>query len=107
MAAYWEKDGSRFLYSNSGSAIVAGDVVTVVSGNSGFIGVAVTAIAATTGTGEVEIKGRYNMAKATGEAFTAGQRLYWNGTGLTGASTGNTAAGRAVIAAASADTTAS
>lgn len=98
--------GHRVPYSNSGSAITSKDVVTRVSGNSGCIGIALAAIAATTGTGELAVDGVWTLPKATGEAFTDGQRLYWTGTALTGASTGNTNAGRCVGAFASAATTA-
>jgi predicted RecA/RadA family phage recombinase len=106
VASTWQNEGKRILYTNSSTAIAAGDVVPVVSGNSGIVGVAVTAIAATTGTGQVEIQGRYTVSKTTGEAFTQGQLVYWNATtGCTAATTSNTRAGRVALAAASADTT--
>jgi predicted RecA/RadA family phage recombinase len=105
-SAAFVQTGDRQPYSNTGSAIVSKDVVTRVSGNSGCIGIAVADIAATTGTGVLDVVGVWTLPKATGEAFTDGQRLYWTGTALTGASTGNTNAGRAVGAAASAATTA-
>lgn len=104
-ASSWVNKGDRILYSNTGSAIVAGDVVAVVSGNSGIIGVAQVAIAATSGTGQVEVTGRYTIPKTAGEAYTQGQLVYHNGTAITSGSTGNTRAGRAAVAAASADTT--
>lgn len=106
------KKGNRYSYSNTGSAINSGDVVVLVSGSTGFIGVAVTAIAATTGTGELAIGGGdervVTLTKHTGEAFTDGQLLYWDATNhrLTGASTGNTRAGRSYGTAATAATTA-
>jgi predicted RecA/RadA family phage recombinase len=107
MSATFVSDGKRILYSNTGSAIAAGDVVVVASGTSGIVGVAIVAIVATTGTGQLEIKGRYTMPKASGEAFTQGQVLYWDGTQLSGTSTTtSTRAGRAAVAAASAATTA-
>jgi predicted RecA/RadA family phage recombinase len=107
MSATFVNDGKRILYTNTGSAIVAGDVVVLASGTSGNIGVAVTNIAATTGTGVVEQVGRYTMPKASGEAFTQNQVLYWDGTQLSGTSTTtSTRAGRAAAPAASAATTA-
>lgn len=106
-AAVYVNDGSRITYSNTGAAIVAHDVVIVASGTSGIIGIAVAAISATTGTGQLEIKGRHTLPKASGEAFTQGQVLYWDGTQLSGTSTTtSTRAGRAAAAAASAATTA-
>lgn len=107
MSATYVNDAQRVSYSNTGSAIAAGDVISVVSGTSGIIGIATVAIAATSGTGQMDIKGRWTMVKATGEAFTQGQVVYWDGTQLTGtATTTYTRAGRAAVAAASAATTA-
>lgn len=106
--------GNRYSYSNTGTnAINSGDVVLLVSGSSsGFIGIAVTAIAASTGTGELAIgpfpESVFTLTKNTGEAFTDGQTLYWDATNkrLTGTATSNTLAGRAFGTAASAATTA-
>lgn len=107
MSATYVNEGRRVTYSNTGSAISAGDVVIIASGTTGKIGVAVVNIAATTGTGAVDVKGRYTLVKATGEAFTAFQKVYWDGSQLTGTvTTTNTYAGRAAVPAASADTTA-
>ncbi len=103
-------NGDRILYTNTGSAIAVGDVVPVATGATGFCGVAVVAIAASTGTGVLDVKPgkRFTLLKASGEAFTQGQILYWNtSTGLTGTNTTtNTKIGRAALAAASADVTA-
>lgn len=104
--------GNRIPYSNSGSAIASGDVVVLVAGASGYVGIAVTDIAATTGTGEICIGGYpeavHVLAKHATEAFTPGQVLYWDATNhrLTGSSTGNTRAGRSDQAYGSAATTA-
>lgn len=93
-------------YSNSGSALDAGDGVVLASGTSGLFGVAKGDIAATTGTGTVQTRGIVTGPKASGEAMTVGQVVYWDGTQLTGTSTTtNTRAGRVVVAAASAATT--
>jgi predicted RecA/RadA family phage recombinase len=105
--AVFVNNGKRILYSNTGSAIVAHDVIAIASGTTGRIGIALVDIAATTGTGIVEIAGRHTLPKASGEAFTQLQLLYWDGTQLSGTSTTtSTRAGRAAVAAASADTTA-
>lgn len=98
--------GKRIPYSNSGSAIAEGDIVSRVVGSTGVIGIAVSDIAATTGTGELETEGVWTCPKASGEAFTDGQQLYFDGTQLTGtSSTTFTRAGRSVGAHASAATT--
>ena len=93
-------------YTNTGSAIAAGDAVILASGTSGYIGIAKGDIAATTGTGTVQVRGLVNATKTSGEAFTIGQTVYYDGTALTGTSTTtSTRAGRIVEAAASAATT--
>lgn len=104
--------GGRIPYTNSGSAIAEGDIVVLASGASGFVGIAVADIAATTGTGELNIGGASEeriiktTTKASGEAWTAGQLLYSDGTSITStSSTTFTKVGRAAIAAASAATT--
>ncbi len=104
--------GGRVTYTNSGSAIAAGDLVVLRSGTSGTCGVAVTDIAATTGTGEVYTgEGQEKIFKTTtkpsGEAWTIGQILYTDGTSVTStSSTTFTRCGTAAAPAASADTTA-
>lgn len=109
MALIEGNNGERILYTNAGSAITAGSLISLASGTTGMCGVAVVDIAATTGTGIVDIKpGKHftNAPKATGEAFTLGQALFFDGTNLSGTSTTtSTRAGRAGAAAASAATT--
>lgn len=100
--------GNRITYTNAGSAIAAGDLVAIATGTSGFVGVAVTDIAATTGTGELAIGGGdervFKIPKTSGEAWTQGQVLYTDGTnGTSTSSTTFTRIGRAAYAAASAD----
>lgn len=107
------RPGNRLNYVNGGTAVLSGAVVVINSGATGLIGIALANIAANaTGTvligpanGEGIVEG---LAKHTGEAFTQGQYIYWDATNLrlTGTSTGNTRAGRAADAAASAATTA-
>ncbi len=104
--------GNRITYSNTGAAIGSKQVVVIVSGASGLIGITVDAIAATTGSGEVSIGGGdervWTLPKKSGDVFTAGQVVYWDSTNsyLTTTSSGNTRAGRVSAAAASAATTA-
>lgn len=108
-AALLQDPGSRITYSNTGSAITAKDVVPLVVGSSGCVGIAINDIAATSGTGPVQIDGVWTLPKATGEAFTLGQMLYWDDSNnnLTGTSSSTFyRVGRATAAAASAATTA-
>ena len=75
--------GNRYPYTNAGSAIASGDVVTLVSGvSTGYIGIALSAIPATTGVGELCIgnypEGVFTLAKNTGEVWTDGQVVYWD-----------------------------
>ena len=51
------------------------------------------------------VVGVYELPKASGEAWTVGARLYWDGTEATTTAAGNTLIGAAVQAAGSAATT--
>mgnify|MGYP000358429157 CR=1 FL=1 len=57
-------------------------------------------------TGEFAIRGVWDLAKATGAAWTVGAALYWDNTNknVTTTSAGNTKIGVAAVAAASGDT---
>lgn len=66
--------GSDVLYSNSGDAIVKGEVVVVGR----LLGVAQEDIAATSGTGRVAISGVHNIPAVTGAAFVQGQPIVWD-----------------------------
>jgi predicted RecA/RadA family phage recombinase len=104
-----EAGGSaRLPYANTGSAIATKDVVALVTGASGILGIAIAAISATTGTGVVELNGVWTLPKKSGDVFTAFQQVYYDTTNsrLTTSSTGNTLAGRTDAAYASAATTA-
>ncbi len=68
------QDGETLEYSNSGSAIAAGDVVVVGK----LVGIAATDIAATTGVGTVCIEGVFNVPKNTSLAITQGDQLFWD-----------------------------
>ena len=75
--------GNRYPYTNTGAAINSGDVITLASGTAnGYIGIAVSAIAATTGTGELCTggypEGVFTLVKNTGEVWTDGQPVYWD-----------------------------
>ncbi len=96
-------DGNTMEYTNAGSAIAAGGVVALGFG----VGVAVTAIAATTGVGTLHVRGVFLLAKTTSQTWTQGDKLYWDsGTSkFTNVASGKQAAGFADIAAGSADAT--
>jgi predicted RecA/RadA family phage recombinase len=102
-------NANRLQHTNASTAITAGSVVLLVSGTSGFIGIAVADIAASTGTGAVEVRGvQYGVDKTTGQAWTCGQVLYWNpitSKYTTTSSSAFTRAGRAASAAGSSATT--
>jgi predicted RecA/RadA family phage recombinase len=98
----YQQAGEIMEYSNSGSAISSGDFVVI--GNR--VGCAITDIAATTGTGSVQMTGVFTGDKDGDEAFTQGQELFYDtsdGT-FTGTATGNKWAGYAFEAASSAST---
>lgn len=99
--------GRRLAYSNTGGAISSGGVVALVTGASGYIGIAVTDIAATTGTGELETEGVHELAALSTATWSVGQTIYWDvgNNRLTNASTGNTRAGRAATAKTNGQTT--
>lgn len=100
--------GSRWPYTNTSSALLSGAVVTLLSGGTQGtinIGVAVDDIAATTGTGVLQVCGRVSLTKTSGEAYAVGDKLYWTGTAITSTASGSTYAGQCVVPAASGDTT--
>jgi len=94
-----------------------GDVLTltapaggVVSGTAYLIGglvVVAEATAAATEKFPARTAGVYTLAKATGQTWAEGAKLYWDDTAkkFTTTSTSNTFAGHAVAAAATGDTT--
>jgi len=92
-----------------GSAVTAGDVV--IQGD--LVGIATRPIAAGT-TGALAVSGIFDIVKASGTVFTAGQKVYWDASnkvavttdgGGTGGGTNNKLIGKAVAAAGSGLTT--
>lgn len=70
------KHGDEFPYTNGTNAgIKSGDVVKIGD----VIGVALTDILAGS-TGTVQVAGVFELPKTTSQAWTQGQRLYWNPT---------------------------
>lgn len=75
MTTLMQQEGRVITYSNAGSAIAAGDVV--VMGHT--IGIALSAIAATTGTGPVAVEGVFSgVPKVTAAVFGQGEKLIWD-----------------------------
>lgn len=95
--------GDTITYTNTGStAISSGDPVQIGS----LFGVAITDIAATSGTGEVKLCGVFELDKTASQAWTQGALLYWDATNskATTASSGNKIIGCAWAAATAAAT---
>lgn len=109
MTTTYRGEGLRIRYSNSGSAISSGDIVDI----GGFIGVAVDDIAATSGTGALDITGEHSLTCASADVIGVGERLFYDSNaealtldpGRDGVRTGNTPAGVAVTAAGDGTTT--
>ncbi len=70
------QEGKKIDYANAGSAIASGDVVQFGS----QIGVAVTDIAATTGVGPVLLEGVVELAKVGSQAWSQGDKIFWDHT---------------------------
>jgi predicted RecA/RadA family phage recombinase len=99
-------DDANDIRFTAGANVASGQVVVAGS----IIGVATDAVA-NTQSGALRIRGKVRIPKATGVAFTVGQKLIWDHTAgnlrATGATTGMIAnAAIASAAAASGDTTA-
>lgn len=96
-------ESTSVTYVNTtGAAIASGSVVSLVS----CLAVAAVAIAIG-GTGMVDTRGEYILAKVTGVAFTQGQPLGWDAVNnrVDVRNAGNRPIGYAKVAAASGDTT--
>lgn len=75
MTTLKQQDGNVITYSNTGSAISAGDVVVLKHG----IGIALTDIAATSGTGAVAVEGVFSgVPKVSAAVFVVGEKLIWD-----------------------------
>ena len=74
MSTNFVQKGSVIQYANAGSAIAAGEVV--VMGHT--IGVALEAIAATSGVGSVAIEGVFTVPKVSAAVFAQGEKLIFD-----------------------------
>jgi predicted RecA/RadA family phage recombinase len=102
MATNFIKHGDEIPYANgTGTGIKSGDVVVIGD----LVGVALGDILDGS-TGTVQLCGVATLPKTTGQAWTQGAKLYWNGTDKFTTTVGtNVWAGWAYSAAASGDTT--
>ena len=74
MKTYQHSDNQLPTYANAGDAIASDQVVVV----SGIVGIAANSIAATTGVGPLQLRGCFQVTKAASQAWTQGQRVYWD-----------------------------
>jgi predicted RecA/RadA family phage recombinase len=74
MAKNYVKDGTVLTYDNTGAAISSGDVVVV--GN--LLGVAIPDIAATSGSGTVQIVGVFDLPKVDAAVIAQGEMVIWD-----------------------------
>lgn len=85
MATSYIGPGCTVDYSNTGTAISSGDVVTLGATGAVSLGVALTDIAATTGVGAVAIEGVFNLTKLTGAVIVQGETVDWDTSAGSGA----------------------
>jgi len=77
MLGYY-KSGDQIDYTNTSTAISAGDVVEIGR----ILGIAVNDIAATTGVGPVQVKGIVKVTKTASQAWTQGCAVYHAGSNV-------------------------
>ena len=99
---FWQR-GDALDYTNSSGSTIEANTIILYGAR---IGIAGTEIASGD-TGGLIVTGVFEMPKASATAITAGAEVYWDDTNknITTTSSGNTKAGFAVAAAASADAT--
>lgn len=79
MATTRKFDGKSFQWTNSGSAVSSGDVVTV-----GVYGLGIATVDIANGaTGTVDVSGVHTLAKASGTTAAQGALLFHDGTNVT------------------------
>lgn len=74
MSTNYVQGGYIINYVNSGAAIASGDVVVVGE----QIGVALVDIAATTGTGSVQLSGVFELPKVSAAVIAQGESVIWD-----------------------------
>lgn len=105
------QDGMTIQYTNTGSAISAGDPVKVGT-VSAILGVAANDIAATTGVGTLIVEGVVTLPKVSAAVFAQGDQVLWDVSAgavddnAATPATGDFLCGTAWVAGASSETTA-
>jgi len=74
MAKNYVAHGTTLNFANTGTAIKSGDVVVVGD----ILGVAIVDIAATTGTGTVQIVGVFDLPKTDAAVIAQGEMVIWD-----------------------------
>lgn len=88
----------------AGAAYSAGDPVLLGTTGNGVVGIVCNDVA-NGGAGQAQVEGVFLVSKDTGQTWTQGERIYFDGTNFNTTATGTTFAGFAYAAAGSADTT--
>lgn len=74
MSKNYVTEGNVITYANTGAAISSGDVVVVGE----QVGVALEDIAATSGSGVVQLDGVFNLAKVDAAVIAQGESVIWD-----------------------------
>lgn len=98
-AAYWQR-GESLDYLNETTAVIEANTVIALSGRIGVAGTSINPGEK----GSLHVTGVYEIAKTGTDAIAMGETVYFDGTGITKTSSGNTLAGYAAKAAAASDT---
>ena len=93
-AVFWQR-GEALEYLNSGSTTIEANTIVLYGSRIGVIGCDI----APGEVGSLHVAGVFRMPKTGTSAIAAGTDVYWDGDGITNASSGNTKAGFAAQAA--------
>lgn len=93
-AVFWQR-GEALDYLNSGSTTIEANTIVLYGSRIGVIGCDI----APGEVGSLHVAGVFRMPKTGTSAIAAGTDVYWDGDGITSASSGNTKAGFAAQAA--------
>ena len=93
-AVFWQR-GEALDYLNSGSTTIEANTIVLYGSRIGVIGCDI----APGEVGSLHVAGVFRMPKTGTSAIAAGTDVYWDGDGITNASSGNTKAGFAAQAA--------
>ena len=88
-AVFWQR-GEALDYLNSGSTTIEANTIVLYGSRIGVIGCDI----APAEVGSLHVAGVFRMPKTGTSAIAAGTDVYWDGDGITNASSGNTKAVR-------------